>query len=213
MTRTDTLAICVPSGDQVQTGFATSLAQMVLHLGAQPPPTLSHIVWSWNRSTVLPQSRQKIVEMALAAGATHLLFIDSDMTFPADAAHRLLSHRRPVVGVNASTRRFPLKQLAEKRPGETLATHEDSEGLERAHRIGFGMILLEARVFHDIAEKCGQPFFDFVYLHDEHKFRGEDYFFCEKLHKAGYVPMIDHDLSKQIGHIGQFEFQTLGAAL
>ena len=205
------LAVCIPSGDQVQTSFASSLSQMALHLGARPPEGVSHVVWSWNRGSNLPLSRQRIAESALNQKATHLLWIDSDMAFPADLAHRLLAHNRPMVACNASTRRFPLRQVAEKKPGEPLHTGPLSKGLEKAYRVGFGVVLVEARVIRDMIERVGKQLFGFEYLPEQHTFRGEDYFFCERLQSAGYSPMIDHDLSKEIRHVGSFEFETLQA--
>ena len=43
---------------------------------------------------------------------------------------------------------------------------------------------------------------------------GEDVMFCRGLGRAGHTVYIDHDLSKQVGHIGQhtYRIQTEDAA-
>ena len=37
-------------------------------------------------------------------------------------------------------------------------------------------------------------------------FIGEDMYFCREAQKAGFKVYIDHDLSKQVRHIGVLEF-------
>ena len=44
---------------------------------------------------------------ALAVDATHILWLDSDMRFPADTLGRLLARNRDIVGANYCARRFP----------------------------------------------------------------------------------------------------------
>jgi hypothetical protein len=53
------------------------------------------------------------------------------------------------------------------------------------------------------------PWFDLTYLPEKGIFRGEDYAFCEKAKAAGYSLHIDHDISKEVMHVGSFEFNPL----
>ena len=41
---------------------------------------------------------------------------------------------------------------------------------------------------------------------------GEDRMFCRALRAAGHEILIDHDLSKEIGHIGQYTYRPARAA-
>jgi hypothetical protein len=40
-------------------------------------------------------------------------------------------------------------------------------------------------------------------------FRGEDYAFFEKARRAGFDFWLDHDLSKEVRHMGSFGFSPL----
>jgi hypothetical protein len=135
-----------------------------------------------------------------------LLWIDGDHSFPSDTAHRLLAHKRPWVGINATTRAPPLVCTAFKKPGERLATTSKSTGLERAWRMGMGITLTEARVFTEMPK----PWFAVEYFEKDGKsfYAGEDVYFCEKAKAHGFAPMIDHDLTKDTAHIGSAAFDS-----
>jgi hypothetical protein len=59
----------------------------------------------------------------------------------------------------------------------------------------------------DVFEKISAPWFATPWIKDRGCFMGEDSFFCQRLHEAGIPLFIDHDLSKQVGHIGTFEYR------
>ena len=52
-------------------------------------------------------SRTWLVNEAIKKGATHILFIDSDMLFPENTLRQLLSHKKEIVGVEYNKREFP----------------------------------------------------------------------------------------------------------
>jgi hypothetical protein len=194
-----TLAICLPELDFVRREYSRSLAKMMLRLG-NVDAGARQVVTVHASGSVLPSLRQGIAFRAIQYGATHLLWIDSDHSFPEDTAHRLLAHERPWVGINATTRNRPIRATALKREGELLETTQHSKGLERAWRMGFGIVLIEARVF----EAIEMPWFLNEYIGGEpgDDFRGEDIYFCEKAKAAGFHPMVDHDLTKDTTHVG-----------
>ena len=42
---------------------------------------------------------------------------------------------------------------------------------------------------------------------DKHsQFVGEDWFFVQKVEQAGFDTFIDHDLSRHVGHVGNFQY-------
>ena len=57
--------------------------------------------------SIIPDSRHRLVAMAHRWGATHALFIDSDMVLPFDTVQTLLNHNQPVVAANCVRRRLP----------------------------------------------------------------------------------------------------------
>ena len=64
------------------------------------------------RSSVLPQNRLNLVKAAQDLEATHLLFLDSDQTFPPDLIHRLAAHHKLVVAANCVTQTIPASPTA-----------------------------------------------------------------------------------------------------
>ncbi len=157
-------------------------------------------------SSLLPEGRARLVSRGYDMEATHILWLDSDMKFPADVVARLLNHNKPVVAAN-----YPRKNM-EARPTAYLDsedyvgpvwTGDKAEGLQQVTYCGMGVMLCDMRVF----DALNLPFFamepqppDFV------KTVGEDVYFCKKLGDAGIEIFIDHDLSKQVAHIGEFEY-------
>ena len=143
----------------------------------------------------------------LKAGATHILWLDADMCFPPDTLKRLLARKVPIVGANYR-RRVPPHQFTaatgHRKNLREVETTEQSTGLESVNRLGFGVTLIESRVF----QKITKPWFQFTYEQGQHG--GEDEFFCRKANRAGFQPHVDHDLSKQVRHIGTFEVSIDG---
>jgi hypothetical protein len=199
------LAICLPQTDTVRREYARSLANMMLHLGNRDAG-VSQVFSVHGTSSILPSVRQELAERAISRGATHLLWIDADHSFPHDTAHRLLARQRPWVGINATTRNPPLRTTALKGEGVLLDTTKHSRGLEKVWRMGFGLVLIEARVF----EAMRKPWFliEYVEKDDGAVFRGEDVYFCEKAKAAGFHPMVDHDLTKETAHVGSVPWTT-----
>ena len=77
------ILVGIPCQEMVNVNFVTSL----MHL--QKPPG-SQITFT--QSSILPQSRDTLADIAIKEGYSHILFIDSDMTFPYDALHKLFVH-------------------------------------------------------------------------------------------------------------------------
>lgn len=156
----------------------------------------------------LPQGRHIVVEEAVKAGCTHLLWIDSDMVFPPDAPQRLLRHGKMVVGCNYPRRVLPCittgyqKGEFENDQDGVLYSGDDKTGLEEVKHLGFGLVLTDMEVFNQVEP----PWFVFE---PSGKWglstRGEDVYFCEKYTEHTGLPIwCDHDLSKEVAHCGDF---------
>ncbi|MDE2030235.1 MAG: glycosyl transferase family 2, partial [Alphaproteobacteria bacterium] len=138
--------------------------------------------------------RNQCAGAAQITKATHLLFLDTDMVFPADMLARLLAHDKDIVGATYSQRMPPFHPLTVTGNG----SHEHvTSGLQRVRLLPTGCMLIKTRVF-DALEK---PYFNMAA--ENGQLRGEDYYFCEKARAAGIEVWCDGDLSREIGHIGQ----------
>lgn len=197
------IAVCVP-GDRGKPGFIQSLSNMLIHFCLSPyrGGTLEVEMFSCTGS-ILPDVRHRCVAEAVKWDATHLLFLDDDMHFPRDTLHRLLAHNLPVVGANYVRRVFPPIPTAYnlERTGK-VHTRQDSTGLEEVSHFGTGIMLIDMRVFDTIQ----LPFFELKSDKDGVRPKGEDVYFCHKCREAGISLLIDHDLSKEIGHYGELCF-------
>ena len=206
-----TVFIGIPSNGDWKAEFGMSLAGLIARAGTPGAGNCPVIegLRLWNaRGSILPRSRTTLAQKALESGATHLLFLDSDMVFPPDTLHRLLSWRKSVVACNCPTKMLPSTPTARgfsetALTGVPLYSKPGDGGLEKVWRVGTGVMLVETRVFHTLP----QPWFPITWDDKLQDYRGEDWSFVEALEKAGIPTWIDTRLSRQIGHVGDLRFE------
>lgn len=205
------IAICVPAHDHVPMLFAYDLANLV---GFSTAALDGDVEIGLNvvTATYAHTARNQLAEHVLSVGATHVLWIDADMRFPRDALLRLLRHNVAMVGINYSTRGVPPKFVAIKRIGlepgvksERLVTAPDSTGIEDVEAIGFGLVLMKARVLADVWNSG--PAFGHEYMPETGQWVGEDVWFCRRARASGHRILVDHDLSRECAHVGTFEYR------
>jgi len=198
------VAICLPCRDQVCTSFAYDLAILTANFSAKHVSNGGKLYIFTSMGTLIANQRQQLALEAMDAGCSHILFLDTDMRFPKDTLDRLLAHDKPIVAANYATRRMPVKTVAFKSDTnwDCIYTTPESTGLERVHSVGMGVMLIKREVF----QKAELPWFHLGYSLKTHSFSGEDIFFCRAARKNGFEVFIDHDLSKEVKHIGSFEF-------
>lgn len=155
--------------------------------------------------SILPFNRQKLCQRALEGGWTHILMVDSDMEFQPNILEKLLRHRQAIVAANCMARREPYYLTAKAEDGSDIDTTTESTGIEKAWRVGTGVILIHLDVFRAIP----LPWWAFEWIPERYCFRGEDYGFCEKAKAAGFDLYIDHDVSKLVKHRGTLGFTPL----
>ncbi len=196
------VAICVPARDTVCTGFAYDLARLSAHFYGRAPVGTS-MTLHFVSGTLIADQRQKMAEKALRDGCDHILFLDSDMRFPAYVLDRLLAHDKDIIACNYPTRRLPVKTVAfSDFSNLSCITSLDKVGLQEVDAVGMGVMLVKAEVFR----KLPKPWFQISYLPNAGMYIGEDIYFCKLAQAHGYKVSIDHDLSKEVGHIGSFEY-------
>lgn len=188
------VAILTPAQDTVSSGYAYDLARL---MGSN-----SGLLIFQSRGTIIPEQRATLAKAAMEAGATHLLWIDSDMRFPKDSLQRLLDHNESIVGTNYSTRRPPYSPTSETKDGYLYESPE-LDGLAEVTHCGMGLMLVDVEVM----KKMGQPYFALGFNPTDKRYVGEDFFFCKKARDNGFKVYVDQTLSREVRHIGEVEFR------
>jgi hypothetical protein len=202
------LLIGVPSGASWNAQFGVDLVNLISAFTSKRVADYSSqsVRVANVRSSILPNNRLNIIKAGIASSSTHVLFIDSDQTFPADLPHRLAVHHKMVVAANCVTKQIPASPTARAKSadprGVPVYTDPASKGLEQIWRIGTGVMLVNLAVF----QKIGLGVWHMQYLPEEETYQGEDWTFCAACEAAGIPLYIDHDVSKLVGHVGSYEF-------
>lgn len=199
------IMIAIPSTDSWEAQFGMALAGMMFYLAQVPvlPNVRKQMVTMLNRrSSMLSQSRESLLEEAVARGVTHMVMLDSDMVFPDNTVHRLFAHNRTFVGANYVRKTIPASPVTAALGGGLTFTDENSTGLEEVLHIGMGCALLRIDDIKDIPA----PRFSMLWDDELKCYSGEDVFFCKKLAEHGVPVYIDQDLSNEVSHVGVFNF-------
>lgn len=221
------LAICIPCYGNPEAAFVQCLLNMVNHFTTAQAvgPDGNPVEIEWDTfivgSSMLTESRHKLVAEALSWGADYMLCLDADHTFPPDTFMRLWSANKPVIGCNYARRVTPTAPTAASlSKGLLYTTKEKAEAqlVEQCRHLGFGVLLIDMRVFDVLqahVETKGEtsflPLFLFEPTKDKVGMIGEDVYFFAKLKDAGIVPWVDHGLSWEVGHIAKATFTNAHA--
>jgi hypothetical protein len=183
------VAIGLPTLDMIYTDFALCLITMLA------APRACGIGIANMRLSYVPVARNKIVEQAQGMRATHLLFLDHDMTFPAETLSRLLAWKRDIVCATYARRGSdsPSPPLGRRIGARRV------EGLQEVDRVPTGCLLITMAVF----DKLTRPYFRCLYDEATGSVTGDDFVFSDRSRAAGFKLYCDLDLSKEIGHVGQ----------
>jgi hypothetical protein len=138
--------------------------------------------------------RTWIVNQAMEKGATHLLFIDSDMVFAGDVLEIMLAHKKEIMGVEYNQRSIP------KKPTHKPLDEASDKELYKADYVGGGLLLIDL----SIIPKLKGPWFNFGRDSQGTLVMGEDVWFCRTARDAGFDTWIDPKL--KVGHIGEFVY-------
>ena len=161
--------------------------------------------------SVVDFSRNFVCSMAMKNDATHVCFVDTDMTFPADTINRLLELQKPVVGVASRKKKLPRQytiEVDDLRGAWPIGDDElPAEPFSRINGypilVGTGLMLIDLEKVKPVSK----PWFKFDTFWNEGEepgYTGEDIYFCRKVWKAGLEVWCDPTI--KIGHIGDFEY-------
>lgn len=199
------ISLCVCTNRGVKPKTVGSLLAMVAHSAGVD----FHILVA-ERGYTISENRNYCVVQAQKNGSDALLFVDDDMTFPADTLERLCMHNKEVIGVNSYSRCLPASStvgLMDKK-GEYMHPDKHTEwemqipdGLFKAYFVGAGVLLIDMKVF----DKIKKPYFHFTTDKNGQIIHGEDGYFCKKVKEAGMDVWCDGSLD--IEHLGEYAYK------
>lgn len=151
----------------------------------------------------IDQARNELVAEVLDnPGATHVLFLDDDMTFLPDLVARLLAHEKPVVGGMYFTRVAPHDVVCGDFYGDQARNLSYlPQGLTTVGWVGGGVMLIEVSVLEAMASPSEAinrlPDGSVGWFRSDHG--GEDVHFCRHLRDMGIPVHVDGSLI--CGHV------------
>ena len=197
------LTVAMPVHRTLEGRTAYALCLLMYRLGMlQQAGRIEHAMPVILFDTLLPRGRSDLVEAAKEQKATHVLWVDSDMVFPPNTAELLLRWELPLIGANCVRRAPPFMPTArDKSYKEVWTTEAKARGqvLESVNACGFGVVLTAIELFDQIEK----PWFMVGYDSTNGNWMSEDIYFFTKAINAGFQPMIDHQLSWEIRHLGE----------
>jgi hypothetical protein len=178
--------VCIPTRDSIN---ANTVGDLVALLKTDSSYSFATVIGVYIQSM-----REGIAHAVKDSGATHLMFIDSDMMFPKDTIKMLQSRDKDIIGANYVRRIEQDKWSASINGNSVISTGQ--KGVQEVDSIGMGMCLIKTDVF----KKIPQPWFDMAWI--DGNYQGEDISFCNHAKENGYKIYVDHDLSQQVHHVG-----------
>ena len=148
--------------------------------------------YSMRQGGDIVSARTFCVQDAIEKKATHIFFVDSDMSFPAHTIERLLAHDKDIVTVEYNRRRLPAESVT------TPLTERSETELYKAHNIGGGCLLIKLSVF----DKIAKPWFNFARGKDGMVVMGEDTWFANTARDVGIDSWIDPTI--KVYHVGEY---------
>ena len=195
------VVVCVPTNGMVHAMFTFCLVNAIRYTESRGIP----VVLEMDAGTVLSNQRQVLSDTAVTAhAAEHVMWLDSDMTFPEDVIIRLLEHKKKVVCATYSKRVPPFHPTAFYNINPVEPVNTEDHGLVKIRYSGMGCMLVHASVF----DSMPSPHYPLSWHAPSSTWHGEDMGFCELLESNSIKLFCDLDLSREIGHLGQREFRV-----
>jgi len=194
------LAVCIPTRDVLHSAHALCLTEMIKFNTMNDIDT--HVFM--DASTILLTQRERLATEALELGAEYTLWLDSDITFPATTAIRLLAHNEDIVACNYIRRQLPPKGVAYEVIGDwqNPLSWDMYDELVEVQGVGMGCMLMKTEIF----SKLPKPWFEFGWNPGNNDHLGEDMILCQKMAAKGYTIKIDTVLSHDLRHLGTWAF-------
>jgi len=201
------VTIATPSIGYPKIQYTYSLAHLLLYFSTHriyEECDEQSVIYRVKEGAGIDSNRESLVRDMLKTDCTHLLFIDEDVCFDPYTLHILASRRTPIVGCN-----YPMRV---KRAGFTaqtanngprMVTNAQSTGLEPCTYMGFGFCLFAREVFEAFGD---DPMFLHGWMPEVQQYSTEDFLLFQRCREMGFIPYVDHDASKHVGHCGSFVY-------
>jgi hypothetical protein len=193
------VVVCVPTNGLVHALFSYCLINAIRYTELHGVP----VVLEMDAGTVLSNQRQVLSDSALALQADHIMWLDSDMTFPEDVIIRLLEHNKNVVCATYSKRVEPFHPTAFYNIDPVEPVDTEGNGLVAIKYSGMGCMLVKSSV----VDNMPSPHYPLKWHAPSSTWHGEDMGFCDLLADNNIKIFCDLDLSREIGHLGQREYR------
>jgi hypothetical protein len=199
------LVIATPAHDgKVCTAYAQSLAGTVIDMTRRGIQV--HLVMIPGEA-ILPKARNLIVELFLREQGTHLLFVDADMGWPAQAPWQLMQKGKDLVAAAGRRKTDDLDFCVHT--GERVQV--DKTGCISVDRVGTGFMMLTRSCLLRMVEAYPRTVYrDWQSGHwlnalfdnelHEHEYWSEDYVFCNRWRAIGGEIWVDPCIS--LDHVG-----------
>ena len=178
--------------------FGECLANMVQHFQGSEYEGEHEIRVFSHSGRVMPEVRHRLIGTSLGWGATHILMVTPEFTFPPDSIHRMLARGRAVIGINY-LRDIGSCEYSAYRGGETVKPDPVSPEIEEVDGVAIGMILFNTPIF-DVLDL---PFFINKQIGESPGFEEDFIPFWEQCKEKEIPCVIDHALSKEVKSYGE----------
>lgn len=187
------VAYCVPSGDTWKADTAVFFGSICAYSASKGLETciMNHRLCSVAHSRNL----HVIDALKVEPRVTHLMWVDSDQTFPSRSLVQLLGHDKDMVGAFYPQKASPYHTVG--RPTD-IAEIREGKALIRADILGGGFVLVKRKVY----ERLRYPWYEERYSYEPEGFTNEDVTFSYKCRTAEIEMWADLDLSQEMGHSG-----------
>lgn len=189
------LAICIPTRDMMHT--ATTFALWNLCASLKDLGINSNLFIS--PGTLIANQRHELVKNAQEWGATHVMFIDSDITFDPMHVVGLIEFDEDIVGAAYSKRVEPLIVTAWTEIGNWdswVDPMQQTESHIKVEAMGLGFCLIKIEVF----DKLSLPWFQLGFYNGQ--YTGEDIEFFRKCNENQIDIWLDVATTCELGHVG-----------
>lgn len=160
--------------------------------------------------TILPygcmidENRNKCAQEALDIGASHLMFVDSDMAYPDDGIAVLASRDKQIIGANYNLRYLPLRSTVKMSNEKGVLLDVPGDQLPKipfkCYAVATGFMLIQTEVFRRIEK----PWFFQEWDPIRQSIIGEDVYFCKKARGKDIGVWCDPTI--EVKHIGDYKY-------
>lgn len=195
------LCVAIPSAGSVKTETVQCLIGILFKTVMEIGCGLHLFMPSWG---MVDEARNNSAKEALDVGASHLMFIDSDMVFPDNGILTLASKNKLIIGANYNRRKLPLTctvKIADEK-GNLI----EVEGGKipkypfKAYAVATGFMLIRTEIFKTLEK----PWFAYEYDSEKDTTIGEDVYFCKKVRAKGIDVWCDPTI--EVKHIGEYVY-------